>query len=122
IGDAIFVLFGAPIWAEDDAQQAVACAVAMQLAMSTVNEYMHEEGLPELEMGIGLHTGPVVVGNIGAPERMKYGLMGRHVNLTSRIESYISGGQILVSEATRKVLGGLLRIGKRMEVAARGIE
>ena len=81
IGDAIFVLFGAPTWADDDAQRAVACAVAMQLAMESVNAYVREEELPEVEMGIGIHTGQVVVGNIGSPERMKYGVVGRHVNL-----------------------------------------
>ena len=47
IGDAIFVLFGAPIWQEDDAQRAVACAVQMQLAMATVNEQNKEDDLPE---------------------------------------------------------------------------
>jgi adenylate cyclase len=62
IGDAIFVLFGAPVWQEDDAERAVACAVAMQLAMSSINEQNQKEDLPELEMGIGIHTGPVVVG------------------------------------------------------------
>src|SRR4029079_3385891 len=71
IGDAIFVLFGAPTWQEDDAEPAVACAVAMQLAMDGVNEQNKQEGLPELEMGIGIHTGQVVLGNIGSPVRVE---------------------------------------------------
>ena len=58
--------------------------------------------LPEIEMGIGIHTGQVVLGNIGSPERMKYGVVGRHVNLTARIQSYTTGGQILISETTRR--------------------
>lgn len=122
IGDAIFVLFGAPVWQEDDAQRAVACAVAMQLAMASVNEQNREEELPEVEMGIGIHTGQVVVGNIGSPERMKYGVVGSNVNLTSRIQSYTTGGQILISENTRQEVGNILRIGKQMEVKAKGIE
>ena len=73
ICDAIFVLFGAPVWQEDDAQRAVACAVAMQLAMASINEQNRQEDLPEI--GIGVHTGQVVVGNIGSPERMKYGVV-----------------------------------------------
>jgi adenylate cyclase len=121
IGDAILVLFGAPTWREDDSQRAVACAVAMQLAMESVNEYLRQEDLPELEMGIGIHTGQVVVGNIGSPERMKYGVVGSHVNLTSRIQSYTTGGQILISETTRKDLGGVVRVGKRLEIKAKGI-
>ena len=122
IGDAIFVLFGAPTWQEDDAQRAVACAVAMQLAMDSVNEENRQEDLPELEMGIGIHTGPVVVGNVGSPERMKYGVVGSHVNLTSRIQSYTTGGQILISDTTRREVGHILKTGTRMEVKAKGIE
>jgi len=122
IGDAIFVLFGAPTWQEDDAQRAVACAVAMQLAMDSVNEENRQEDLPELEMGIGIHTGPVVVGNVGSPERMKYGVVGSHVNLTSRIQSYTTGGQILISDTARREVGHILKTGTRMEVKAKGIE
>ncbi len=122
IGDAIFVLFGAPTWADDDAQRAVACAVAMQLAMESVNAYVREEELPEVEMGIGVHTGQVVVGNIGSPERMKYGVVGRHVNAVSRIQSFTTGGQILISETTRKEVGGIVRVGKRLEIKAKGID
>jgi adenylate cyclase len=122
IGDAVFVLFGAPVWQEDDAERAVACAVQMQLAMASVNEQNKQEDLPEVEMGIGVHTGQVVVGNIGSSERMKYGVVGSHVNLTSRIQSYTTGGQILISETTRKEVGPILRAGKQMEVKAKGIE
>ena len=122
IGDAIFVLFGAPVWQEDDAERAVACAVAMQLAMSSINEQNLKEDLPELEMGIGIHTGPVVVGNIGSAERMKYGVVGSQVNLTSRIQSCTIGGQILISETTRQEAGRILKIGQQIEVKAKGVE
>jgi adenylate cyclase len=110
IGDAIFVLFGAPIWQEDDAQRAVACGIAMQLAMASVNEQNRQDGLPEIEMGIGIHTGQVVVGNIGSAERTKYGVVGSQVNLTSRIQSCTTGGQTLISEATRREVGPILKL------------
>ena len=122
IGDAVFVLFGAPTWQDDDAQRAVACAVEMQLAMAAVNEHNRTDGLPEVEMGIGLHTGQVIVGNIGSSERLKYGVVGSHVNLTSRIQSFTVGGQILASESTRREVGRMLKIGKQMEVRAKGFE
>ncbi len=122
IGDAIFIIFGAPVWQEDDAERAVACAVAMQLAMASFNEQNKQEGLPELEMGIGIHTGQVVAGNIGSPERMKYDVIGSQVNLTSRIESFTIGGQILISEVTRQEIGHILKLGMEMEVQAKGIE
>lgn len=122
IGDAIFVLFGAPVWQEDDAQRAVACAVAMQLAMEEVNDANRKDDLPEVEMGIGIHTGQVVLGNIGSPERMKYGVVGRHVNLTSRIQSYTIGEQILISDSTRREAGSVVRLGKQTAIKAKGIE
>jgi class 3 adenylate cyclase len=122
IGDAIFVIFGAPIQRPDDAQRAVACAVAMQLAMASVNDQLRGDGLPEVEMGIGVHTGIVVVGNIGSDKRAKYGVVGSHVNLTSRIESYTVGGQILTSEATQQELAALLKIGQQMRIEAKGID
>jgi adenylate cyclase len=122
IGDAIFVIFGAPIWRQDDAQRAVACAVAMQLAMASVNEQNRQEGLPEVEMGIGVNTGEVVVGNIGSPKRTKYGVVGSHVNLTSRIQSYTIGGQILISDSTRNEAGPTVTIRDEMQVEAKGFE
>jgi PAS domain S-box-containing protein len=122
IGDAIFVLFGAPIWEEDDAQRAVACAVAMQQAMGSINEQNRQDGLPEIEMGIGLHTGQVVVGNIGSMDRLKYGVVGNHVNVTARIQSFTVGGQILISEATRQDAGGIVEINRELQIRAKGIE
>ena len=100
IGDGILVLFGAPVAREDHARRAIACALAMQLAMDEVNERATAIGLPRLQMGIGISTGDVVVGNIGSERRMKYGVVGSPVNETGRIESATVGGQILVSEST----------------------
>jgi adenylate cyclase len=122
IGDTIFILFGAPIQREDDAERAVACAMAMQLAMQSVNAQNSAEGLPEVEMGIGIHTGEVVVGNIGSDKRAKYGVVGSHVNLTARIESYTVGGQVLISEATRQEVSPLVKVAEQIEVAAKGID
>ena len=122
IGDAIFVIFGAPIWRPDHAQRAVACAVAMQLAMAEVNERNRAAGLPEIAMGIGLNTGEVVAGNIGSERRAKYGVIGSQVNLTARIESYTLGGQILISEATRQAVDCELRIDDRLAVESKGVK
>ena len=100
IGDAIFVLFGAPVRAKGHADRAVACAIAMQRAMPGVNAWNAERGHPALEMGIGVHTGEVILGTIGSEKRSKYGVVGTNVNLVSRIESYAVGGQVLASQAT----------------------
>lgn len=122
IGDAIFILFGAPVQRDDDAERAVACAMAMQLAMAGVNARNLAEGLPEVEMGIGIHTGEVVVGNIGSDKRTKYGVVGSHVNLTARIESYTVGGQVLISEDTRQEIGPIVKVTEKLEVAAKGVD
>lgn len=122
MGDGILVLFGAPTASEDDAKRAVACAVAMQLAMTAVNEKMKELGLPPLAMGIGVNTGEVVVGNIGSDKRCKYGVVGNQVNLTYRIESYTTGGQIFISESTLKELGSIVRIDSQKKVQPKGVK
>lgn len=120
IGDGILVIFGAPIQYDDDAFRAVSCALGMQLAMEKVNARLNAMGMPTLHMGIGINTGEVVVGNIGSIKRMKYGVVGSHVNLTSRIESFTVGGQILISERTLKDAGSEVRIGKKLHVSVKG--
>ncbi|MEO5340060.1 MAG: adenylate/guanylate cyclase domain-containing protein [Magnetococcus sp. MYC-9] len=122
MGDGIMILFGAPISREDDAQRAVACALEMQRAMPGINARNLEQGYPELKMGIGIHTGTVVAGNIGSQKRSQYTVMGKAVNLAARIESYSVGGQVLVSDQTRQLCDPLLRIDNSMEVTPKGIE
>ena len=123
IGDAIFVLFGAPVLRENDAKRAVACAIEMQNAMAEVNRRCREKGYPEVHQGIGINSGQLVVGNIGSKKRMKYGVVGRNVNLTARIESYTVGGQIFISENTLEECGEhLLRIDDRIEVMPKGVK
>ena len=122
MGDGILVLFGAPITRKDDAQRAVACGIAMQLAMEAVNQQMKEWGLPALEMGIGIHTGEVVVGNIGSEKRTKYGVVGSQVNLTYRIESYTTGGQVIISPTTLEAVGENLLVTRgEQEVQPKGV-
>jgi class 3 adenylate cyclase len=121
VGDEIVVLFGAFSPQADDAERAVACSIAMQLAMGEVNEHNRQDGLPEVAMGIGVHTGVVVVGNIGSVRRAKYGVIGSPVNLTSRIESYATGGQILVSSSVHEELEELIDSAPPFEVEAKGI-
>ncbi|MEM7553087.1 MAG: adenylate/guanylate cyclase domain-containing protein [Cyanobacteria bacterium P01_A01_bin.84] len=122
MGDGILVLFGAPTVRKDDATRAIACAVAMQQAMEPINQKMKEMGLPKLEMGIGINTGEVVVGNIGSEKRTKYGIVGKQVNLTYRIESYTIGGQIFISESTLKQADPIVKIIGELEVKPKGVQ
>jgi adenylate cyclase len=120
VGDAIMAIFGAPLERPDDAERAAACAVAMQLAMKAVNEGNVREGLPEVQMGVAINTGEVVVGNIGSQKRSKYGVVGSPVNLTGRIESYSVGGEILVSQHTVEKAGDSLEVGERRSFQTKG--
>jgi adenylate cyclase len=120
IGDAILAVFGAPHHHVDDADRAIRCALQMQQALVTVNDRHLAAGLPRLEMGIALHTGEVIVGNIGSDVRAKYGVVGSHVNLTARIEAATVGGQVLVSEATRCAARQAPSLGDRVAFKAKG--
>jgi class 3 adenylate cyclase len=120
VGDAILAIFGAPLARPDDAHRAVACAVAMQGALAELNRRNEAEGLPRLEMGIAVHTGEVIVGNIGSEKRTKYGVVGSAVNHAGRIESFTVGGQVLVSDATLREAGDGVRVGARLPIDAKG--
>ena len=120
IGDAILVLFGAPVASNDHVTNAVACGLAMQLAMPEVNRRLVEKGADQLEMGIGIHTGRVIVGNIGSLRRTKYAAVGSNVNLTGRIESFTTGGQVLISENTREKISVPLRIDRVFQIEPKG--
>ncbi len=120
IGDGIFVMFGAPIQRKDDTYRAVSCAIAMQLAMNEVNAELETMQIPALQMGIGMHTGEVLAGNIGSQRRAKYTVMGSTVNLASRIESYSVGGQVLVSESILNEVKESVRIDAQMRVKPKG--
>ncbi len=86
IGDAIMVLFGAPIPSATHASDALAAALEMRETLSGMNKGWKERGLPEIRFGIGIHSGPVLAGNIGAANRMEYTVIGDMVNTASRIE------------------------------------
>ena len=122
VGDGLLVVFGAPQKMSDRAQRAVACAVEMQNTMKEVNQLNRSQGLPALEMGIGLNEDEVIVGNIGSSKRCKYAVVGGGGNMTSRIESYTVGGQILISESVRKKAGSALRIDGQREILPKGAE
>lgn len=100
IGDSILAIFGAPESHDNDPERAVACALEMQNSLIPLNDEIISSGYPSLEMGIGINTGTVIVGNIGSELRMKYGIVGAAVNTAARIESNSIGGQVLVGEST----------------------
>ncbi len=119
--DAIYVVFGVPVAEADDTERAVACGMTMQQAMAPLNQSLIDDGLPAVEMGIGIHTGEVVVGNLGSERRKKYGVIGSHANLAGRIESYTVGGQVLISQETYDEIAPMAHVGEPIEMIAQGV-
>ncbi len=121
IGDAILAVFGVPEKRGDDPARAVACGLAMQNALVELNEEIIHEGYPPLEMGIGINTGTVIVGNIGSEVRVKYGIVGTPVNTAARIESNTVGGQVLIGESTYPLVKELVTADSPQTVMMKGL-
>lgn len=107
IGDAIMAIFGAPVQSENSARDAFLAALDMRKALVEVNEDFKKEGFPEVHFGIGIHTGPVFAGTIGAENRMEYTVIGDTVNTASRLESLCKTytKDLILSEASAEKLG-----------------
>jgi adenylate cyclase len=102
LGDGLMALFGAPTATPDDASNALNAAVAMQRRLLGINRELRDEGLAEIGVGMGLHTGEAIVGYIGSDRRSEYTAIGDTVNTSSRLESNARGGEILISDATAR--------------------
>jgi adenylate cyclase len=102
IGDAVMAVFGAPVAEPEHPRLACRAALGMVSALRTLQEQWRKAGKPSVDIGIGINTGPMVVGNMGSASRFNYTVVGDAVNLASRIESLNKtyGTNILVSETT----------------------
>ncbi len=117
IGDSVMAFWGAPDDQPDHAERACQAALAIAAALERENRARAERGLPEVRIRLGLHSGPAIVGNIGAPGRVNYTLIGDTVNLANRLEAFgkeidadDAAAVVLLSEETRALLGAGWRV------------
>ena len=122
LGDGLMALFGAPTTTPEDASNALNAAVAMQRRLLGINQELRQEGLSEVGVGIGLHTGDVIVGYIGSERRSEYTAIGDAVNTASRLESNARGGQILISDATAKAARSRYKLHPRDPITVKNRE
>jgi class 3 adenylate cyclase len=123
LGDGILVFFD-PLdeSIETTVRRTIRCAIEMQNGMEAFNAEMRKEKLPELEMGIGLNAGQVVVGNIGSETRAKYGIVGSAVNLTERIQKMAKGGEVVISDSIYRYSREHLTIKKSFDAQLKGVQ
>ena len=99
IGDELMVLFGIPNNSEDDCQNAVDCAITMFKRLDFFNEELQKQKNHKLKIGIGIHFGEVVAGNIGSDKQMNYTVIGDNVNQAARFCSYAEPNELVISES-----------------------
>lgn len=122
IGDAVMAIFGEPIQDKNHAQNAVKCAYAMLEKVKELQKKWASENKPKIEIGIGINTGEVFVGNIGSINRMEYTVIGDTVNLASRLESYNKTykTKMLISSSTYEEVKGIVNVIRIPDVQIRG--
>jgi len=106
IGDCIMAVWGPPSPHKDDAHRALSAALEMQEAVSQLNAQRKEAGLPRLLVGIGVNTGPAIVGYMGSAKRHEFTAIGDAVNVASRLCNLAKGGEILTTSSTLKKAQG----------------
>jgi adenylate cyclase len=120
MGDSIMAHFSEMPSGKDPAQRAVACALDLQLAMDALNAHHRHGALPELYLGIGINTGPVLVGTLGSERYQAHTVIGQEVNVAARIEAFSLRGQVLLSESTFARCNGFATTAEPFSVHVKG--
>jgi len=103
-------------------RRSIECAFEMQGIMAKFNKEIDTSGFPQLEMGIGVNSGEVIVGNIGSETRAKYGIVGSPVNMTHRIQSAAKGGEVIISGSVYEHLSQELVIKRTFSIPLKGVK
>lgn len=122
IGDALMAVWGAPFPQPDAADRALKAALAMRRELARVNTELARRGLPQLEVYIGLHSGPVAFGNLGTDDYLQFATVGDTTNVAARVCDQAEAGQILITEATRARLDQTIDLVKVKDAVLKGKE
>jgi adenylate cyclase len=121
IGDCIMAAWGIPLKTEtEDARLAVSCALEIQNMVKDPQRSFFKGEAKKLAIGIGIHTGPLVAGNIGSAQRVDYTIIGDTVNVAARLEGVAGPGEVVITEYTRNHLGRDFRVTKKPPVQVKG--
>lgn len=123
MGDGLMVVFGAPLTDPDHARNAIRAALGMRRALAALNVRRAELGEPPLQIGIGVHSGDVVAGNVGcSTHKLEYTVLGDAVNVASRVEAMTKevGADILITDEAAREAGGEFKLTAVQEVRLRG--
>jgi class 3 adenylate cyclase len=121
IGDAIMAAWGVPLKTEEeDAQLAVSCALEIQKMVKSSKRAFFKNEASDLKIGIGIHTGPLVAGNLGSARRVDYTVIGDTVNIAARLEGIAGPDEIIITGDTRSLLPKTYKVEKRPSVKVKG--
>jgi adenylate cyclase len=124
VGDEVFAVFGAPLPTPDHAAAALRCAMEVQGGRQDLARVLAADGLPMIELGIGLHTGEVVAVHAGSSFRRQYSVVGDPVNVGSRLCAQAGPGEVVASATTVEavpVIEGGARFRPALKGVARGV-
>ena len=120
IGDAIMVIWGAPVSHDDDPARAVRAAVDIRNELVDFNRKRAADGKKEIKVGIGINTGKVVAGYIGSSQTMSYSVVGDTVNTASRLCAAALADQIVISDVTHANIKGMFAVEELEPLQAKG--
>ncbi|HXL72290.1 MAG TPA: adenylate/guanylate cyclase domain-containing protein, partial [bacterium] len=110
IGDTVIAVWGAPLALNDKEMRAVQAALEIQNAVKKLNVNRGKKGHATFNLSIGVHTGPVVSGNLGSDQCYDYSVIGESLQTTDKLCAMAAPGQIIVSEETYEKINGLVQV------------
>ncbi len=122
VGDEVMALFGVPVAREGSALAAVQAGLALQQELELWNQELATEGHPPVRMGVGIHTGLMLAGNMGAENRLNYTVLGSNVNLASRVCELAGPKQVFITEETLALIGDVLKVRKLPPAELKGFD